>query len=329
MNALRLDLTFRKRNILIFAALSVFVLMLIPVFAGPVTFLQQLAKGWLEDICMGTLNENVLTVFSSAPASQANLSAGWAVASSVNTSVVQPVGYSLVGLCFTIKVAKIATDYEHITPERFFTPFAQLAGCLFLVGHSYEIMTTCINIGTALAVSVQNRAMGLLGTDIKSLTSQMMPQFDESHGVILGYLGELWESAMLVAQLLIPHLAYRIASFTMKIIAYGVIIEIVVRASIFPLFGGDIMLHGFEGHGMRYLKGFMACCAQGAIIVLIAAIQNALNVASLQQVMAESGGALQEVSTIVKATGKIVVFDFAGIALMLKASQITREALGA
>lgn len=326
----------RRRAVVFIMLFAAAVLSLLPVFAGPVTFLQSLAKQWLEDILGGTLTDNALYIFSKRPwesssgaGSTFNPSGAWSVAESINKNVIQPVGYSLVGICFTIRVARAATDFEHVTAEKIFTPFIQMLGCMIMVSNAYTLMLNMISIGVALAVRVQNQAVGLLGVNITALTAQMMPDFDQTHGIfVTQYLGELWDSAILVAQLLLPHLAYKVVSFLIKIISYGVIIELIVRGSLFPLFGGDIMLHGFEGAGMRYLKSFMAVCAQGAVIVLIAAIQNSLNASALSQVVGGSGNALKDIATITKAVGKILVFDFSAVALMLKSSQITREVLG-
>lgn len=323
------------KTLCIFILLSVaLIACTLPVAAGILSFFQGHLQNMLSDIIGGTLNDGALDVFKNPPWENDSFKGAWAIIEDIHKDVIRPVGYAIVGLCFMIKIAKISTEIDKITYERFLAPFIQLLACLFLVSNSYEIVEGLVTLGVALAQSVHDSALSLLGADVNSLMEGIKMVDDDSAGIFT-HLSEIWQSALLCFQMIIPHLAYRIVSLLIKVMSYGVIIELIVRATIFPLFGADIMLHGTEGHGVRFVKGFLAVCLQGTLILVIAAIMNALsfdavnsalgNVADIDVVadLSTQGG-----GNMMKAIGQILLFDFSGVVLMMKSSQITREVLG-
>ena len=283
-------------------------------------------------VVAGTLNDNTLAIFSRVPwamsggsGSLPDLSSAWAVVSTVNSQVIAPFAMSMVGLCFTIRMAQTVTDYERMfmTPERFMTPFMQMIACMFIAAHAFQITMYLMQIGCSIAVQVQNHCISLLSSDVGSLTAEMMPEL-ESGGFFAG-IKELFNALSVVASLTLPWLAYKIVSLLTKVAAYGVIIELLARASLFPLFAGDIMLHGADGSGFRIFKGFLASCCQGAVVVLIAGITNGLNYSALRTVV--SGNA--NLKTFVANIFLSVIYSAAGFALMLKSGELVKDAFGA
>ena len=318
-----------KKSAVVLSGLLISLLLACPVLAGGgVDFFQNLAKDMLTAILGGTMNDNALTVFSDVPWHLSQASGGWAVASYIMSNVIKPVASALVGICFTIRMVQVSAHLETMTVEKYLSVFTQMAFCLFLVGYSDTLLTTIINAGVSLAVRVQNGAISLLSQPTDALLAQMMPDFENSSGGFLGidiFTKEFWSSALMVVRLFLPYLAYKIVSILIKVIAYGVLIELIVRSALFPLFAGDLMLHGFEGRGFHALRAFVAASIQGAVIVLIAGIQNGLNYSALSGVVTGSGLGIPE---IIGNIGLVLIYDFSAFALMLKAGQITKEAIG-
>ena len=236
-------------------------------------------------------------------------------------NVIQPIATAIVSLCFTVKLAHVAADFEHITAERVFTPCLQCMGCLYLVNHTSTIMNTLVSIGSGVAQSVRSQTAGLLSGNTADAIASMAPNLDS--GSLLAYFNELWKAARAVLILAIPYLLFRIIQLLIKVACYGVIIEICVRAAMFPMFIGDVMLHGFDGRGFQIAKSFAAACLQCAAMIIIAAVANGMCIAAIPS----GGGA--DVAKFAEAVLKILVYDFSAFSLMMKAGDITKDVLGA
>lgn len=316
--------------------------MVVPVFAG----LTDAILGWIahmmQQIVSGMLTNDTLAVFSQVPAELEQGKDAWAVVSTVNQNIIRPFAYSLVGLCFTIRLAQMVTDYERMlmTPERFFGPILQMIATMFLVSQSFFITEQLLRIGVQLAVEVHNNIISLLGNDVQSLFNALMTNVKPDEGGLVGgfvdtvvdaFNGKLWQAVVAALALLLPWFISVVIGLLTKIAAYGVIIELLVRAAFVPLFAGDVMLHGFEGRGFNVLKGFMAACCQGAVFVLIAGIVNAMNWSALApplQHFADTGDIFKVIGQMASSALVACIYSGAGLALMLKSSEIVKSVFG-
>lgn len=298
--------------------LFLFFLLFLPVFAGPLDFLTSVAKDMISGMLEGVLDDSAISILTGGAGAAGG---GFGIAQNIMRNVIQPIATAIVSLCFAVKLAHVAADFEHITAERFFTPCLQCAGCLYLVNHTSTIMNTLVNIGSGVATSVRNQTAGLLSQNAADRLSSMAPNLDS--GSLLAYFNELWKAARAVLVLAIPYLLFRIIQLLIKVACYGIVIEICVRAVMFPLFIGDVMLHGFDGRGFQVAKSFAASCLQCAAMIIIAAVANGMCIAAIP------GGGGNDVGQFAEAVLKILVYDFSAFSLMMKAGDITKDALGA
>lgn len=303
--------------ILMMLFLFSFCLLLLPVFAGPLDFLTTVAKDMISRMLEGVLDDSAISILTGGAAASGG---GFSVAQSIMKNAIQPIATAIVSLCFAVKLAHIAADFEHITAERVFTPCLQCAGCLYLVNHTSTIMNALVNIGANVAQSVRAQTAGLLSGRAADRLASMAP--DLGSASLLAYFNELWKAARAVLILAIPYLLFRIIQLLIKVACYGVVIEICVRAAMFPMFIGDVMLHGFDGRGFQIAKSFAASCLQCAAMIVIAAVANGMSIAAIP----EGGGS--DVGQFAEAVLKILVYDFSAFSLMMKAGDITKDALG-
>ena len=309
----------RDSTPIITAALFLFLLLfLLPVFAGPLDFLTSVAKDMVSGMLEGVLDDSAISILTGGAGASEG---GFGVAQNIMKNVIQPIATAIVSLCFTVKLAHVAADFEHITAERVFTPCLQCMGCLYLVNHTSTIMNTLVSIGSGVAQSVRSQTAGLLSGNTADAIASMAPNLDS--GSLLAYFNELWKAARAVLILAIPYLLFRIIQLLIKVACYGVIIEICVRAAMFPMFIGDVMLHGFDGRGFQIAKSFAAACLQCAAMIIIAAVANGMCIAAIPS----GGGA--DVAKFAEAVLKILVYDFSAFSLMMKAGDITKDVLGA
>ncbi|MBR2259235.1 MAG: hypothetical protein IJ899_18280 [Blautia sp.] len=291
---------------------------------GLVDTMKKHLSGMLEDILTGTLDKNVLQPLYDIPSDLSSSTGAWGVVYSVFTGFFKPVSFSIVGMCFTVKMAQASSDLRNMTIEKYLTICLQLVLCMFIVAKSDDLLKWIIQIGLNAAQTVQNTIIELLDKDVAGLLENAYPTAEDSN--LWKGIKEVFTLVLDYLQLALPYVAYIIVSFAMKIAVYGVVIELMVRSALFPLFCGDIMLYGYEGRGFHSLKGFAATALQCMVIVLIAGIVNGINYTSLSNVV---GAHTADIGGLVASIGVVIVTDFAGFSLMMKAGQITREAIGA
>lgn len=335
----KIDLS--KNRLLTCFGIVCFAFMFVPVFAGIADAVIGWVANMVNSIVTDGLTNDTLKIFSDMPANMAATSGAWGVVRTVNIRIIRPFAYSLVGLCFAIKLTQMGVDFERMlmTPERILGPILQMAVAMFLVSQSFFITEKIIEVGVSLSIDVHDTIISLFDSNVRELFETLTTALEAGHSGAGGLIdsigdvisGRLWQAVLAALTLILPWLISTIINMLTKIAAYGVIIELLVRASFVPLFAGDVMLHGVEGRGFGVIKGFLAACCQGAVFVMVAGIVNAMKydaMAPAIQALASSSAFNIVVDQIASSAIVACIYSGAGLALMLKSSEIVRSVFG-
>jgi hypothetical protein len=184
------------------------------------------------------------------------------------------VGVMLV-LIYFLMTTMDRTLQQGTSQELFIKSFGELAIALILMVHGYDIMTSFVNLGTAMLTSVQNGLNGTNGGE--SLADLKWQEIKDGawSGKILGsiyYIGKYLSLA-------IPALLMEIGKLLVMVAALSRALEIIIYSLFFPLATADIFKNGMNSSGIRYMKKYLAICLQGAVMVGILISANYINAA--------------------------------------------------
>lgn len=323
LKTFRLDQSERRKLMLIVILAAVLLLvLLLPSFAGATSMFKKLNKAWITDIANGgNTSGNPLKQlpWDSYPAA-------WNLVTTIATTMIMPVAVAMVGFCAIAKIDRGTINFTQATPEKVIVPLLGAGLTIFFIScvrspsadgaHSLDITTSIIKLGNYLGNTIEHMAQNGAGSvtvsndNIKSLVKT-------SKG--------LFPQIRLTLDLMVPHLFWHICNLLIQIISYGVLIELFVRASLLPFCGVDVYLSGPQGRGAAAIKGFIAVCFVYAMLIVISSIQGAL-ITDATTAMINAGARVVDRAGWIS---KILIYDFASMAVMLKASQMIREAFGA
>ena len=292
-----------------------------PSFAAVYTALQNWIEYALDEILTGTLDNPVLEFFETPIYNNSTFINAWLLVTKVYKNIVKPIAIAIVGITFVVKIVQMTMDIHMVTFERLFTPFVYLVGSTFLIANTWTILKYIIRFGAAFASGVAEYVEATLGDSPDELISSLMPNWEENP------LGGFAAALLLCLELLLPFLIWWLGNMLLKVIAWGVLLELVLRSLLFPLFVCDFQMHGFEGQGMRQLKGLLACSCTGAVLIAISGIQSALVLGVLQEGFTTAAEGTTTFAIV--GVGQIIIIMFACITIMGKATSLVREAFGA
>lgn len=247
-----------------------------------------------------------------------------------------PFGYALCVLFFMISLIELAMS-ERMTLEFFVKYLSKLVIGVCAVYYSQYIYEHVFGLGNALTTLMGNlftisssgqtiaEQMESLGIDAQSLTEQFQSIMGDDGAN--GWIGLLMSTVSMIIPL-------NLAALVLKIVAYVVgftrILEMSIRACFLPVACALISDDGWRGAGGRYIRKFIAICAQGGVLVCIGNITTKLMIG----VTAESFntlayGSFDEVlKTFTQTIVVIFGFGIASISLMFKSIGIVNDVFG-
>ena len=169
------------------------------------------------------------------------------------------VGYALLVLFFVVGVVKTCGSFAEVKkPEHAVKLFVRFALAKGLITHGMELMLALMDIVQGMISTIMNSA-GFGSHQDTVLPSELVAAIEEC-----GF----FDSIPLWAVTLIGSLFIWVLSFVMILSVYGRFFKVYMYTAIAP-----IPLSSFAGEpsqsvGKSFLKGYVAVCLEGAIIVL-------------------------------------------------------------
>lgn len=240
----------------------------------------------------------------------------------------ETLGYAIAVLFFIIALVQLVNQ-DRLTIEFFVKFFAKLAIAIFCVSITPQIYEGCLSFGDAL--SSMFASFNIDGTFSASSQADLIELLDNKLGRgLASYIGALATSFICIVPSYI--LAYGIKVLT-YVIAFTRLIELNVRACLLPIATALMSDDGWRGTGGRYIKKFIAICAQSGVLVCIAKI-GTLAFSIISRNMLDNLTGVVEGATsnpILALGGQLIVMCGLGVAMvsvMFKSIGIVNDAFG-
>lgn len=218
----------------------------------------------IEKIFLSNPADSAATLLSQPITSYGDLNT---VLSSLYNNVFMPVALCLVVIYFLVGMIDKSMTFDDMSIPQVWRQCVLLIGCLLLLTHGYDIMTTLLDIGSGLFSNMQ----GFINVDAEGL-SLTVEEVREGLGIEDSLGGDLGG----LISLLIPWLLSSLFPIIIKAICYMRLLEIAVRICMMPLSLSDFFQNGLHGAGWRNLKAFLAVALQTVSIYLILYVSQAI-----------------------------------------------------
>lgn len=251
--------------------------------------------------------------------------------------VMEPIALAIAVLFFIISLIEFAMS-DRLTIESFVKFFAKLAIAIACICMCSELTTGIQDFGNALSTFVADKAnFGAALADGKSINTSVYNQ-------------EFWENAYCnwfqttypnagvfsaIAQVLNIFLAYVlftlggiIITAVLIVISFSRFLELALRAAFMPIAIALIADDGWKGAAGRYIRKFIAICAQGALLtVLMKIFSNGILVCFGWEITA-TGVNFSDINLFSSAI-YVIGFGVAVISVMFKSIGIVNDVFGA
>ncbi len=182
----------------------------------------------------------------------------WKVILNINGAV-QAIGLALLVIFFLVGVAKTCGSFAEVKkPEQVFKLFIRFALAKAVITYGLDLMMAIFKIIQGVIQTIMQTA-GVSGATASVLPQEMITAIEKC-----GF----FESIPLWAVTLIGGLAILVLSFIMILTVYGRFFKLYLYTAIAPIplstFAGEPTSHV----GKSFIKGYVAVCLEGAIIVL-------------------------------------------------------------
>lgn len=157
---------------------------------------------------------------------------------------------------------------------------------------------------------------------VDSVLALLYPNGTSWDGWLAG-IYEVLDSIVPVLALIIPWLVTLICEAIVKIVTLTREIEIYTRAAFLPVALGD-SYNGVTSGGARFLKNFLAVCLQGALIVVILIIADAMSAAYITNISVSGSG----IDAIMGVVIMPIIYRVAATGLILKSMPLAKEICG-
>lgn len=261
-----------------------------------------------------------------------------AIKDAVTTTIegLMPFGYALCALFFIISLVELAMT-ERMTLEFFVKYFSKLVIGVCAVYYSQFIYEHIFALGNSLTTLMGNlftsssnynsiqEQMEALGMDEVALTQTFKDIMGQDGAS--GWIGLLMGTVSMVIPM-------NLAALVLKIVAYVVgftrILEMSIRACFLPVACALISDDGWRGAGGRYIRKFIAVCAQGGVLVCIGNVTTRIIMLVAQNSL--SGFSKTSFDACLKTftSSLVVIFGFgiASVSLMFKSIGIVNDVFG-
>ena len=245
----------------------------------------------------------------------------------------QGVGYAVATLFFLLGLIDLLRN-ERLTTEMYIKYFINLFAAIFFISYSPELYTTILNFGNALGSKVAE--VFELASDAwtiptrEQITTTILER-SKLKSDVAGHLdiwGTMFQSFLIGAPVYLICLVLKLVTY---MIAFSRLLELAARGTFLPIGFAMITDDGMRGAGGRYLRKFIAICAQVAALVVIAGITT-LIFGTIGQGITDNILAADATWDIPDLMGQIVVMVGVGVAsisVMFKSIGIINDAFGA
>ena len=240
----------------------------------------------------------------------------------------KPVGFAITLLFFLTSIIELAKE-ERLTIEVFVKHFSRFFIAAAFIVNADKIYDALYNIGNGLGVYIQTylESTGASPLDDANWANYMTKKLfeadvaalpvDESLDMVKGItnLASVLPSGLLLCLGASAMLA------VMYFIAFSRLLEMSIRGIFIPVAMGLLADDGWRGAGGRYLKKFLAVCAQVAVLVAISSVATYIITTASDSIL---GG-----EDVMGALVILLGIGFAMVSAMFKSIGITNDVFGA
>jgi hypothetical protein len=223
---------------------------------------------------------------------------------------------------------------ERLTVELFIKFFGNFAIAWGMILAAPTLYTATVNFGNTLGQWAAEVWSGLSGSSFNIPSKSdfynnlaYYVQLDKSDPEYQSWIS-LFPTALVTAgPLVLVCLGLTVATY---FIAFSRLIELAVRGAFLPIAFGCMSDDGFRGAGGRYLRKFIAICAQVAVLVTIANVTTYImgTVGSIVTSTFTSSAHLS-LKSMISAAFIMVGVGFASVSVMMKSIGLTNDIFGA
>jgi len=236
----------------------------------------------------------------------------------------QSVGLAISIMFFLFAMLDIITT-DRFTLEYFIRFFGKLAISIALIEYAPEITKACRDFGNDFLTLIKNVGFGPDRVQEATLAKEVYINYVKELLDEAG--GEAGAGALIRAVLtggligLIGMIAGMIFSVIVYLVSFTRLLEMAVRGVFMPVAFGLLADDGWRGAGGRYIRKFIAVCAQGAVILLIANLYTTALGASAASVIGRGN--------MLMAIVCLFGLAFATISLLFKSIGVVNDIFGA
>lgn len=223
--------------------------------------------------------------------------------------IVFSIGASITIAYFLVYLMKESAEGRWNT-DTLIRAFIMLIAALWLMANSYDLLKKFLELGASLGNNL--RISAGLSSGSSTAYDAVITEINENNGPLdrVGYVLELF----------LPWVGIKALSVYITIIGYMRMIELFVRYTFAPLAVGDIYGGGPNPTAIRYLRGFLACALQGAVIVVA--------VKGCQALMAVSTTNITGFAQGVQAAWTLLAYLAAAGGIIGKSNTLAKELCG-
>lgn len=246
----------------------------------------------------------------------------WSVISGLSNSVAIPIAIMLVTLYFILDVVEGSTSGQ--TFEKFISSTLKYVFTLFFVFNAVNLLTYFVDLGREVVKGTT--ASGLSDKEVEKKAVNLMNEVFADGGDAKEAMAGEFKTVIILRslQFIIPYLIMFFSQFIMISMAYTRMIEIMVRIGFAPIGFADVYTNGLSGGAGRYLRGFIAVCLQGALMIAAAVVVSSMVATVLDPAQTPATDTFGEMQRIVQAS----LITFVGAGVTYKSQEIARELLG-
>ncbi len=296
----------------------------IPVSADSITGIPEGVIAWAED----NINISVAELCSTGEAMCDIVKGEGPLASAIDGmegKIVIPIlegsatiGLGIVVACWIFAVVELAIQ-DRLTPETFVKSFARLGVGMVLVMNATTIYTGLKDFGNAFGNGIEALIAGG-GKFTPTITFAL--EEDKGQWILIALNTVMFNMVVLLS------------AGIMKIVAYIVQIsrtlEFLIRGAFLGIALGMLADDGWRGPGGRYIKKFLAVCAQGGVLILIGNVIAGLQASLLETAFGSLGEfTLSNMSAYWSSVFLCVGVGFAGLSVMFKSLGYMNDVFGA
>lgn len=252
-----------------------------------------------------------------------------------------PVGLALCMLFFLISLIELAMS-ERFTLEYFIKFLSKLVIGVAAVYNSKMIFSTFADFGNSLAdLLIDFKFVTDETSSVDALSEHLSTQFK----IFIGDQGAAAWIILLVFCLVtvaVMGLLSIVLVVVVYIICYSRVMELCIRGVFLPIACALLSDDGWRGAGGRYIRKFVAICAQGAVLVMIGNITSGIlsqasmyvikssieNINISTDVIAGMASLFSTIGSLLTGIALMAGIGFAAVSMMFKSIGVVNDVFG-